>query len=85
MKSLGATYTINYKTNPTWEEKVQSLTNGIGVDIVVEQGGPSTFLQAVKCLRSGGRLSQVGFVTSESKGDFKTLVLELIIKRIQIV
>jgi NADPH:quinone reductase-like Zn-dependent oxidoreductase len=85
VKLLGATHTINYKTSPAWEEDVLALTEGIGVNLVVEQGGASTFLQSVKTLRRGSRLSQVGLLTTESKGDFMSLVMTLIMKQCHIV
>ncbi|KAH8812093.1 hypothetical protein F5884DRAFT_820108 [Xylogone sp. PMI_703] len=85
VKALGATHTINYKSNPEWEKDVLALTDGVGVDLVVEQGGASTFMQSVKTIRRGGRLSQVGLLTTESKGDFTTLVQLLIMKELRIV
>ncbi len=37
---LGASDGINYKTTPKWDERVRELT-GVGVDYVVEVGGPA--------------------------------------------
>lgn len=41
-KSLGATHVINYAETPDWDQEVLKLTNGKGVDIVVETGGAGT-------------------------------------------
>ncbi|KAF9498762.1 hypothetical protein BDN71DRAFT_1385351, partial [Pleurotus eryngii] len=35
---LGAKHLINYKTTPDWEETVKTITNGHGVDHVIEVG-----------------------------------------------
>lgn len=38
----GADYRINYKTTPDWASEVQRITDGKGVDHVIEVGGPGT-------------------------------------------
>jgi NADPH:quinone reductase-like Zn-dependent oxidoreductase len=56
-RQLGATDTINYKAMPEWEKEVQRLTEGRGVDHVVEVGGPGTLprsLRSVIGLLTGG-------------------------------
>jgi alcohol dehydrogenase len=40
LKALGATAVINYVETPDWHEKMVELTDGRGVDCVVEIGGP---------------------------------------------
>lgn len=65
-KSLGASTTINYITTPNWETEVLRLTNGRGVDNVVEIAGSSTIEQSLACAKQGGLVSLVGFL-SESK------------------
>lgn len=62
-KALGADATINYKTNPDWETEVYRLTNGIGVDHVVEVGGAGTLEKSIKAVRYGGRISLIGVLT----------------------
>ncbi|KAM0246096.1 hypothetical protein ACHAQJ_010332 [Trichoderma viride] len=84
-KKLGASQTINYKQNPNWEEEVLKLTGGLGVDIVVEQGGAETLLQSVQSLKKGGQVSQVGFLSGDGQGDMFRLVQMLIIKKCSIV
>ncbi|RFU25954.1 hypothetical protein B7463_g10384, partial [Scytalidium lignicola] len=79
-KTLGATLTINYKTLPNWEVEVMRLTEGIGADIVIDQGGASTLLQSVRSLKKRGSVSQVGLLTTKSKGDFRELGILLISK-----
>lgn len=62
-KSLGADETINYKQNPDWEIEVHRLTNGVGVDRVVEVGGAGTLEKSIKAVRYGGRISLIGVLT----------------------
>ena len=42
-KSLGATAGINYKTTPEFSEKVKELTQGAGVDLLLDPVGASHF------------------------------------------
>ena len=42
------------------------LTNGSGVDHVIEMGGSATILQSIEATKRGGLLSQVG-ILSEMK------------------
>jgi NADPH:quinone reductase-like Zn-dependent oxidoreductase len=60
LKSLGAAAVINYVDTPDWHEKVVELTDGRGVDCVVEIGGPGTLAQSIKCLAVGGHISLIG-------------------------
>jgi NADPH:quinone reductase-like Zn-dependent oxidoreductase len=59
-KKLGADEIINYKTNPKWEEKVRELTNGEGVDHVVEVGGSGTMPRSLRAVRMAGIISVIG-------------------------
>ena len=62
-RALGAWETINYVTTPDWAERVLELTEGTGVDHVVEVGGLGTMEQSFKAARPGGRVSLVGVLT----------------------
>ncbi|KAL4900104.1 hypothetical protein BDW74DRAFT_188667 [Aspergillus multicolor] len=63
-----AILTVNYATNPEWQEEVLKGTNGVGVDVVVEVGGSTSLVKSMKCTRRGGTVSQVGYL---SKKDHK--------------
>lgn len=63
MKALGATQTINYRTTPDWDAAVLDLTGGVGVDRVVEVGGPGTFDKSVNAVRVGGIVGLIGILT----------------------
>ncbi|HEV8334574.1 MAG TPA: NAD(P)-dependent alcohol dehydrogenase [Steroidobacteraceae bacterium] len=60
---LGADTVINYKAVPSWGEKAQALTDGRGVDHVIEVGGPATFAQSIAACRTGGHIAIVGVLT----------------------
>lgn len=60
---LGADAVIHYKAVPKWGEKARDLTEGRGVDHVVEVGGPATFAQSIAACRTGGHIAIVGVLT----------------------
>ncbi|MBI3886431.1 MAG: NAD(P)-dependent alcohol dehydrogenase [Opitutae bacterium] len=62
-RTLGADETINYRTVPAWSRRVRKLTNGAGVDLVLDIGGPATFTEALRAVRLGGRIAVIGFLS----------------------
>jgi len=60
---LGADYLINYRDTPQWETKVLEITDGKGVDLVVETGGAATFAQSIEAVRRDGIISVIGVLT----------------------
>ncbi|MCL1478793.1 NAD(P)-dependent alcohol dehydrogenase [Marinobacter sp. M3C] len=74
LTALGADHTINYKTTPAWGAKVQELTNGIGVDHVIEVGGPGTLPESIDAVRIGGHIALIGVLTGRA-GDIPTAKL----------
>ncbi|MBT0727219.1 zinc-dependent alcohol dehydrogenase family protein [Rosenbergiella australiborealis] len=62
-KKLGADETINYKKTPQWGDAVLALTEGFGVDHVVEVGGPATINESLKAIKVGGHISQIGILS----------------------
>lgn len=59
-RQLGAVETINYATNPEWQDEVLRLTGGQGVDLVVEVGGKGTMPRSIAATRIGGTIAVVG-------------------------
>jgi len=53
---------INYKKHPKWSEQVLALTDGKGVDHVIEVGGPGTAEQSVNSVRMNGEVAVIGMV-----------------------
>jgi NADPH:quinone reductase len=58
-RSLGANHTINYLTHD-FEEEVQRLTNGAGVQVILECVGGEVLEKSLRCLAPYGRLVTYG-------------------------
>ncbi len=63
---LGAAATINTARQAAWHGAVLEQTDGRGVDLVLEVGGPDTFTQSVRSVRFGGTIAAVGMVSGDS-------------------
>ncbi|MDP1571123.1 MAG: zinc-binding dehydrogenase [Vicinamibacterales bacterium] len=61
-RELGAYESLNHHTQDVPAE-IRRLTDGRGVDIVVEHVGQATWARSVKCLTRGGRLVTCGATT----------------------
>ena len=62
-RALGADETINYAETPDWDKAVMDLTDGVGVDHVVEVGGAGTIQKSVNALAFGGHIALIGVLT----------------------
>ena len=51
-EKYGADHLINYKTTPAWEEETLKITDGKGVDFIIENGG--TYIQHSLVFQSTG-------------------------------
>lgn len=60
IKALGADETINYRETEDWNKAVLDLTDGVGVDHVIEVGGTGTLARSVKAVRTGGHIALIG-------------------------
>lgn len=67
LKKLGADEVINYKETPKWGEKAKEVTGGVGVQHVVEVGGPTTMAQSLKAIAIDGVISIIGFIGGMDK------------------
>jgi NADPH:quinone reductase-like Zn-dependent oxidoreductase len=76
--------TINYAQKPVWHEEVLRLTDGVGVDLVIEVGGTSTLLKSMKCTRRGGTISQVGYLSKQAFENAEELLPTIIDRRISL-
>ncbi len=74
LKTLGADELINYKDTPDWAGRALELTDGRGVDVVVEIGGAGTLPQSIKAVRIGGHISLIG-VLAGFQGEVPTAAL----------
>ena len=62
-RALGAWQTINYKKTPDWHRQAIDLTEGKGVDHVVEVGGPGTLEKSIEAARVSGHIALIGILT----------------------
>ncbi|KAF1806607.1 hypothetical protein FB192DRAFT_1464653 [Mucor lusitanicus] len=58
----GVDHTINYKTNPDWEQQVLDITHGEGADFVIENGGSGTIMKSMAATKVGGQVASIGFL-----------------------
>ncbi|MDV6314822.1 NAD(P)-dependent alcohol dehydrogenase [Idiomarina sp. HP20-50] len=73
-KQLGADHLINYKEDEEWGKTVRKLTNGRGVDHVIEVGGPGTLPQSINAVAIAGHIALIGVLTG-SAGEVPTAKL----------
>lgn len=62
-RKLGAWQTVNYRDNPSWDDIAVAVTNGRGVDHVVETGGGGTLAQSISAVRVGGSIGLIGVLS----------------------
>jgi NADPH:quinone reductase-like Zn-dependent oxidoreductase len=62
---LGASYGINYRTEPV-ARRVLSLTDGEGVDMVIDSAGEASWNDSLRSLRRGGCLITCGATTGSN-------------------
>jgi L-iditol 2-dehydrogenase len=82
-QKLGADVALNIKESDPVEQ-IMEITDGVGVDCVIEavghyhvtEGQEAPMAQAVKMIRSGGRIVTCGLGEQLSPVHFKTLVLK---------
>ncbi len=74
LKAMGADEVINYVEHPAWGQQVLALTGGLGVDLVVEIGGPTTLPQSIQAAKVGGRIAMVGIVGGMGSIDYRAMM-----------
>jgi NADPH:quinone reductase-like Zn-dependent oxidoreductase len=65
-RDLGAVGTVNYRTNPEWQDEVLALTGGAGVQHVIEVGGAESRDRALEALAVGGHMALVGSLSGSA-------------------
>lgn len=80
-RELGADEAINYRTREDWDKAVLELTDGRGVDHVVEVGGMGTLAKSVKAVRVGGHIALIGAL--DTAGDFNPIPIFMKAIRVQ--
>jgi NADPH:quinone reductase-like Zn-dependent oxidoreductase len=62
-RALGADHLINYKSTPEWGARARELTDGRGVDHVIEVGGSGTLPQSIRAVSINGHIALIGVLT----------------------
>ena len=75
LSGLGSPNVIKYTEIADWDARTRELTDGRGVDCVVEIGGPGTIAMSLKALAVGGHVSLIGASLSSSGAGFDPLLL----------
>jgi NADPH:quinone reductase-like Zn-dependent oxidoreductase len=63
VRRMGAWHTVNYRATPDWAGVVLELTEGRGVDLVVEVGGAGTLERSIASTRVAGRIALIGVLS----------------------
>ncbi|MBV9269678.1 MAG: NAD(P)-dependent alcohol dehydrogenase [Candidatus Eremiobacteraeota bacterium] len=74
-KQLGAHESVNYKRTPDWDTEVRKLTNGAGVDYVIEVGGSETLPRSLRAVRTNGTISVIGALSGRESTVGPTQIL----------
>lgn len=74
LKELGADLLINYRDIPEWGREVRRLSEGRGVDHVIEVGGGGTFAQSIQACGDGAHISVIG-VLAGNAGEVPTAAI----------
>lgn len=61
-RALGADHVVNYANVTAWDERVLELTDGKGVDLVLESVGAATFPRSLNAVAFAGTIFVIGFV-----------------------
>lgn len=65
-RKLGSWQEINYKEDPEWGKIAKQLTDGTGVDHIIEVGGAGTLKQSLRAIRIGGHISLIGVLAGHA-------------------
>ena len=66
------------------KQKARELTNGLGVDHVVEVGGAGTLPQSIDAVRIGGRISLIGVLTGGTVNPIPILMKNIVVQGIYV-
>lgn len=76
-KLLGADHLVNYQATPAWDREVLAITDGMGVDLVLETAGAATFARSLNAVRHGGTVFTIGFLTgAKAEVDLLTIIVK---------
>ena len=77
-RTMGADETVNYRAVPGWDKPIRQMTDGVGVDHVVEVGGAGTLALSMKTVRRGGHIALIGVLSGAGEVDPRPLLAKSI-------
>lgn len=79
IRAQGVTHAIDYR-NQDFEQETMRLTDGVGVDLVIDALGPTSFRKDYRLLRPGGRMVMYGLseATNERGRDIPATLKSLV-------
>jgi NADPH:quinone reductase-like Zn-dependent oxidoreductase len=83
LQNLGADETINYVAVPEWGKRAREMTEGNGVDLVVEVGGLGTLNESIRATRIGGTIALIGVLAGPSQAASRLPLIVMQQQRIQ--
>jgi NADPH:quinone reductase-like Zn-dependent oxidoreductase len=76
LKALGATHTVNYRSNPdNWAQEARNITPERGFDIVIDFAGNEILAQSLAAVRVDGVVLVIGMIIGETPSRFLCLRL----------
>lgn len=66
-RELGADFVADYVEQPKWSDWVLEMTDGRGVDVVLETGGAGTLAQSLRSVKVGGHISLIGVLSGNQE------------------
>ena len=76
LRALAADEVIDYTAFPEWSKQVQELTDGRGVDRIIEVGGSGTLAQSIRAVAIGGEIAVIGFLAAGNPSiDFSSVFM----------
>ena len=67
--AMGLAAGCNYRERADWSKWAIEVTEGLGVDRIIEVGGAGTFGQSLRAARVGGMIAQIGILSGSTVTD----------------
>jgi NADPH2:quinone reductase len=64
-QQYGVEHVINYRTEPSWKDRVKELTAAKGADVIYDAVGGDVLENSLRCVAWNGRVLVVGFAGGE--------------------
>ena len=79
-KMFGVTATVNYR-DANWTDQVKDITEGTGVDVIVDVAGGDTLAQSLSICNYGARVGVIGILSGQ---DSNIHIRDLLSRQVQI-